>query len=245
MRTALGLAVALACAIATPAASAGEIYIDHPTSFVNDDVVSYEAAPGERNLVSASSHFDGHVVNLYDAGATITTPDAPRNIPLQGRTLYPCQLIDAHHARCYVPDPRELTEGPDCPPGSGCLDDRLAGVSALSISLGDGDNTYDTIADSDPVSAWIYGGAGNDRITTHDSRWSQISGGDGRNYIRAGHNQTAPYWYSNAVSGGNGPDEIHADNGSYNDVWCGGDVDTVIADAIDLVESSCENVERR
>jgi hypothetical protein len=220
MRTALGIVVAAACALAAPAAWAGEIYIDHPTSFVNDDNVRYDAAPGENNVVSVSSHFDGHVVNLYDAGATITTPAAPQDIPLQGRTLYPCVLIDAHHAQCYVPDPRELTEGPNCPPGSGCFDDKLAGVNALAVSLGDGNNSYATIEGSDPISTHVYGGPGDDRIVTHDSPWSEITDPGGHNYIRA-------------------------DNDSYNRISCGGDADAVYADAMDLVESTCENVVRR
>jgi hypothetical protein len=246
MKTALGLVVAAVCAIAAPAASAGQISIDHPTSFVNDDVVSYEAAPGETNVVSASSHFDGHVVNLYDAGATITTPAAPETSSYMGRTRYPCELIDAHHARCIVPDPRELTEGPSCPPGSGCLDDKLAGVSALSISLDDGNDAYSTIEDSDPVSVWVSGGLGDDHIVLHDSPWSQISDSGGHNVIRAGHNSApAQYEWSNSIGGGSGPDEIYADNGSYNDISCSYDVDTVVADAIDLVEPSCENVTRR
>jgi hypothetical protein len=244
MRIACVLGVAALCALTPAAASAGELYIEHPWSFLNDDVVHYAAAAGETNLVSASSAAGGHIVNVYDEGAAITTPAGPDEYPYQGWTKYPCQLIDAHHGRCYVPDPRSIVGPPDCLPD--CTEGKLAGVFALSISLGDGNDAYTAISTSDPFSSWVYGGPGDDYLIAGRGPWSNVEGGDGRNIIRVAHN-TAPaqYTWSNWVSGGNGPDEIHAANGSYNDISCGGDVDSVVADVMDLVEPSCENVERR
>jgi hypothetical protein len=244
MRIACVVAAAAVCAFAPAAASAGDLYVSHTESLIRDDTVTYEAVPGETNLVSVSSVFDGRIVNVYDSGAAITTPSEPHQIPLQGRTLYPCQLLDPHHGRCYVPDPRTLPENPaDCMPG--CTEGKLAGANALSISLGDGNDAYTLLSTSDPISAWIYGGTGDDRIIHGKAGFTNVQEQDGHNLIRVGYDSLPPRPLTDLIAGGSGPDEIHTANGSYNDVWCGGDVDTVTADVFDHVDSNCENVEWR
>jgi hypothetical protein len=244
MRTVLGLAVAALCMLAPAAASAGQLYVDHPWSFVNDDFVRYEAAPGETNLVSASFAAGGRIVNVYDAGAQITTPLVPEDRPYEARTLYPCEVLDPHHGRCYIPDPRSIAGQPDCLPD--CTAAKLAGAYGLTVDLADGDDAYTTLSTSDPFSAFVSGGAGDDRIILHNGPASGVSDLSGHNVIRVGYNSDPPfgpgaYW----ISGGSGPDEIYAANGSYNDIYCSYDTDTVVADAIDLVEPTCENVTRR
>jgi hypothetical protein len=73
-----------------------------------------------------------------------------------------------------------------------------------------------------------------------------VYAGDGTNYIHAAPNSAAKAGLpTNPLEGANGPDDIYAANGTYNYVWCGNDVDHVVADKIDFVEPNCENVELR
>jgi hypothetical protein len=157
---------------------------------------------------------------------------------------YPCQLIDPHHARCYLPNPLAVQDGLACVPG--CPERAVAGAYALDAELGDGDDAYTTISTSEPLSVWAGGGPGDDRIMLRQSPWAAAGGGEGHNVIRVGYN-TAPadYTIANPINGGNGPDEIYAANGSYNYIWCGYGVDTVAADEMDFVDPNCDNVERR
>jgi hypothetical protein len=224
----------MAVCIAPSAASAGELYLmGYPGSYH----VNYEAAPGERNVVSASALL-GHVVNLYDEGATITTPSKPSTDGLMpGYTRYPCELIDAHHGRCYIP---ALLYG---------ATDLQAELEDVVVHLGDGNDTYSTIENTDPFAPEIFGEAGDDRLYLLGKPSPYLVGdaGDGSNYIRAAATSdpnNRNIW-GNALIGGDGPDEIFALNGTYNGIRCFGGDDHVVADKIDSVDPDCENVERR
>ena len=214
-------------------ASASRLYlIGYPGSYY----VNYDAAPGERNVVSASALL-GHVVNVYDDGATMTTLSKPDHEGvLKGYTRYPCDLIDAHHGRCYVP---AVLYG---------ATDLMAELEAVVVHLGDGDDTYATIENTDPFAPEIYGGPGDDKLWLlgKPSPYLVADAGDGANYIRAAATSDPnDRPFGNGLIGGDGADEIFALNGTRNSVVCLDGVDHVVADKIDAVRSDCENVERR
>lgn len=234
MKKLIGVAAALVACVVPASASAGQLsLLGYPNSYY----VNYDAAPGERNVVSASALL-GHIVNVYDEGAPITTLAEPSQDGLmEGYTRYPCDLIDRHHGRCYVP---ALLYG---------ATDLMAELEAVVIHLGDGNDTYSTIENTDPFAPEVYGEAGDDSLYLLGKPSPYLVGdaGDGSNYIRAAATydpNNRPIWGNN-LTGGDGPDEIFALNGTYNNVNCLGGDDHVVADKTDSVAADCESVERR
>ena len=211
------------------------------------DFVEYDGGAAN-NIVSASAVLNAQVFNVYDEGDTVRTLPEPRPNPSTGLTEYPCQLIDAHHGRCVIPYQDAVVDRVLSVPAtfSTWPIERMVGPGMLAVGLGEGTNSFAAITNSDPYSASVVGGSGDDRIWLPKGPWSFATVGGGKNYIRAATN-SAPIQteLDNGLYGYNGPDEIFALNGSYNDVLCGDDIDKVVADKIDRVASDCEDVTRR
>jgi hypothetical protein len=210
------------------------------------DRVEYDGGAAD-NTVRAGAALDGHVFDVYDDSDTIFTLPEPLAVDSLGYTEYPCEIIDPHHGRCVIPDYRGAIDRLGSIPGTGStfpVESTLAPVM-LAVGLDEGTNSFAAITDSGPYSASVTGGTGDDRIWLPKGPWSFATVSSGRNYIRAARN-TAPIKseMDNGLYGYDGPDEIYALNGSYNDVICGDNVDTVVADEIDRVASDCESVER-
>src|SRR3954454_21619940 len=161
MRTALGLAIAVACALAPSSASAGIAYVHYA---FGQTTIEYHAKAGERNTVDAHWQLDGRWVDIYDNSATITTEQT--NVTLPGipdpdvspsqEEFRPCVLVNEHHAHCMLSTPPENSDywqGWAQPP------------SALRNELGDRAGSFGPSWGTDPYWAFVYGDEGNDSIT--------------------------------------------------------------------------------
>jgi hypothetical protein len=82
----------------------------------------------------------------------------------------------------------------------------------------------------------VTGGPGDDDITGYPGR-QVILGGDGLDVING---LRGP----DVLAGQVGDDTIYSRDDSVDTVGCGLGIDTVLADAIDVVSSDCENVRR-
>ena len=96
-----------------------------------------------------------------------------------------------------------------------------AGVTMLTAKLNDGDDVFDDSSTALPSN--VYGGAGNDTITT----------GSGADYVlgEGGVDQ---------ISTGAGDDRIVTMGGYADEVSCGDGQDTVDSDSLDHLDASCE-----
>jgi hypothetical protein len=114
------------------------------------------------------------------------------------------------------------------------------GPKVVRVSLGGGDDSFYAIDGSDPFWPVVEMGPGDDRIDIHDNIAASLDTGDGANVVTVGPHSMADY---SQVTGGAGPDEIHARNGSAETICCGDGVDTVVADRSDHVFDNCESVD--
>jgi hypothetical protein len=97
-------------------------------------------------------------------------------------------------------------------------------------TAGEQDNVQTDVED-------LFGGAGNDRLTGSAGA-NTIDGGPGADRIIGGAG-------GDALFGGEGDDRIESLDGRVDRVECGPGDDAVIADEQDLVDPSCEIVDRR
>jgi hypothetical protein len=115
-------------------------------------------------------------------------------------------------------------------------------ADALLVDLGDGNNSFKPSPLTDAYEVSVRAGAGDDTITVGPGPRHWVYAGDGHNVIQSGATSVAPGGY---LSGGDGSDEIYADNGTFDEVWCYGSDDMVVADPQDNVHADCEHVMRR
>jgi Ca2+-binding RTX toxin-like protein len=116
--------------------------------------------------------------------------------------------------------------------------DQLSGFSEVYGSPGD-----DTLIGSDSNlpgphgwSEYLAGNGGDDTIVGGGGP-DLLNGGDGGDTIEGGPGE-------DQIQGGAGADRIEVRDGTFDTVSCGGDLDSVTADAIDAVEADCEAVDR-
>lgn len=135
-------------------------------------------------------------------------------------------------AGCTV-DPK-TTQTVDCP---------MAGVSSLSVDLGDGNDYFNSFWIFTPVT--VHGGAGDDSITggggsDHlygDAGNDTLHGEGGDDYLEGGPG-------TDTISGDGGNDTINVVDTTLDHVTCSYGTDTVQADDVDDVNADCENVQR-
>lgn len=112
--------------------------------------------------------------------------------------------------------------------------DRLEGiVAALDGVAGDGAVGEDDFIAEDVED--LAGGSGNDSLTG-DPAENFLFGGEG-------HDTIAPLAGADYVSGDAGADAIAARDGTVDEVDCGPDSDSVVADGSDLFSPDCESVD--
>jgi hypothetical protein len=183
------------------------------TVSLREDVVHYEAAPGEANAVSAKFEWGpegggGEMWTLNDTGATIIA-------------VAPCRAVDADTAICPTPDDADLAEI-----DLGDLNDRLRsttsaerGGGTLRANGGPGD---DELVGGSGFNLFN-GGEGNDSLVAGSDSANALDGGPGDDRIVGGPGDDL------ALDGGGGRDEIFGRGGA--DVMTDGDRDGAVGDA--------------
>ena len=192
--------IAAACVFAmllpTPAIAGSVSVIDDPRRERAEDpgeLVLFQAAAGERNVVSATFETDPSGWLITDAGAPVTAGPS-------------CQAIDAHTVRChasadaYISDTRfELGDEDDRlrtgqPPDTvdvwgeftgdgGAGDDRLIGGSAINrLEGGAGDDVL-RASERGAMANVLNGGPGDDRLWGHGGFDELDGGGGGRDEL--------------------------------------------------------------
>lgn len=146
--------------------------------------------------------------------------------------------------------------------GTTGADDIVGTEQADSLEGNGGDDSIEALGDADNISA----DGGNDVVWGGDTEGNadggdSIFGGSGSDWIAGGRGADSVYggpgddtiveWPSDEVAkdiinGGDGDDIIHVanDTASEDIVACGPGIDEVDADALDVVASDCEDVER-
>jgi Ca2+-binding RTX toxin-like protein len=128
----------------------------------------------------------------------------------------------------YVPQPRTLVGLAGVAPGPGA--DVLDASGLRSGSSIDLRSCHGCVE-------WVTGSPGDDEITGYAGRQALL-GGEGLDVIRG---LRGP----DLLAGQDGDDTIYSRDDSVDTVGCGAGVDTVLADASDVVASNCETVRRR
>jgi hypothetical protein len=230
--TVLGVALAL---VAAQPAGAVQIGIGNastgPIPNTVERAVIVSAAPGESNDITVQATDPVVALDPSDEAAgypltvTVTDPGASFDATPTTGDL-PCQIVSAHTARCTAPADTYFQQA--------------------RIDLGDGTNRLQFAAGSVPLREEFTSGDGNDTVSTGvfvgdvSYRWASDTGG-GDDVVHIG---PAPRGWPNgfplgvstqglALYTGAGNDTIVAANGAGDEVNCGWDDDTLVADAFD------------
>jgi hypothetical protein len=187
------------------------------------------AAPGEGNDITVRA--TDAVLDPANEGfgypLTVTVTDSGAGFDATPTTgALPCQIVSTHTARCAAPAGTYFQQ--------------------TRIDLGDGANRLTFAAGSVPLREMFTAGDGNDTVSTGafvgdvSYRWASDTGG-GNDTVHIG---PAPRGWPNgdplgistqglALYTGSGDDTIAAANGAFDEVDCGWDNDTLVADAFD------------
>jgi hypothetical protein len=189
--------------------------------------VSVLAAAGERNDVTVRATDPVPVTDQTGAaGWPLTVTVTDRNATFDPTPLayeLPCQIVDAHTARCTAPAGTFFEEA--------------------NLQLQDGNNRAQFAADTVPLREYFSTGDGNDTISTgpfvgdgSNYRFASDTGG-GNDTIQIG--PAVRSWPSDsidtglAIYSGAGNDSINSANGAFDEVVCEGGKDTLVADPFD------------
>lgn len=218
-----GLTVAVAALALANTANAAKVGIGFDSmDGLGGYVLDYIADPGEVNRPTVTITGAGaKVVTFKDPVATISADPPYHHFFASYYQDSPCTLLDAHTAECVLPDPRWVQEE------SSVFDPSLAMVYAdagtvagMRIDLGDRNDAYEPAGGilGDAFSVVLWGGPGNDSLTTQP-------GGESSVYADSGN------------------DTIFAANGARDYIACGDGVDHVRSrDTFDYIETDCEDV---
>ena len=178
--------------------------------------ISFVAAPGEHNDVTVRASdlgpteqgFSPLTVTVTDAAATFDT-----TLPSTDST--PCEIVDAHTARCHA--------------------DPGAYFTQAIVSTGDGNDRLQFAPDSAPLRERFLAGDGNDDLETGvfvgdaSYRWASDMGA-GNDTVHIGPSTGT---LGLGLYAGTGNDTVSAVNGAADNVECGGGQDTFVADPFD------------
>jgi hypothetical protein len=227
------LGMALALGAAQPA-GAVQIGIGDATTgpipVTSERAVVVQAAPGENNDITVRATDPVTALDPSDEALgyplTVTVTDAGATFDTTPATGYsPCQIVDAHTARCSAPADTYFQQA--------------------RVHLDDGTNRLQFAPGSVPVREMFTAGDGNDTVSTGafvgdvSYRWASDTGG-GNDTVHIG---PAPRGWLGGALGLSlqglalytraGDDTIVAANGMGDEVSCGDGKDTLVADAID------------
>jgi Ca2+-binding RTX toxin-like protein len=131
-------------------------------------------------------------------------------------------------------------------PGSDTYVPRFGQVALEAVASGPGVDVLDgselpegrsiDLRSCDGCVEWVLGSRGDDEITGYAGR-QVLLGGEGLDLIRG-------LGGPDLLAGQDGDDTIYSRDHSVDTVGCGSGVDTVFADATDVVSLNCENVRR-
>ena len=239
MKRKVGLAVAVATLALAGNASAAKVgigFYDGDIGFPGGYLIDYVADPGEVNQPTVTltdpAGSGPKVVTFRDPSATFSAGAPTTDYYSDGGVWHinetPCELVDAHTARCVIPDPtwmqRKAQAAAGLGLGWGTLYATEGRIFGIYIYLGDRNDTYAPTAPTD---------------VGETSPGVEVYGGDGNDTINAGPGPTT-------VFAGAGNDFINAADGFGEFISCGEGLDHVrTLDPGDDPWTDCEDVAGR
>jgi Ca2+-binding RTX toxin-like protein len=238
-----------------------------------DGSISYVAAPGEANTITASRYEGSYLVQDNGAKSMSAGPGCTATTAQEIRCSVPevkHAAIDSGDGNDFVTavanaDTTRISGGPGNDElngnkgfGSQSGDDTLLGGDGLDIMRGNhGNDTLDGGSNSDS----LFGDQGNDTadysgrsapvivdlaVSAHNGEQGEEDWLSGIENVLggAGADRLNGSAAANLMVGGAGNDEIRARDGAYDRIECGSGSDSVSADAVDSVASDCEHVDR-